>query len=252
MPGGIMVAMDQAFYADDLQRVGKTVPGQVWTMVRPSKGDEATKKLYGNLFPEWSRPDTKVDETLIENNHLVVWGGPDMNAFCARVADRLPVKIEKGKFTIGKRVYDQPGQSVRFLCPNPLNPNRYLIVYAWNDFKTAAADGFHGLGRKLLTPSAWGLRYADCQVWGANKGANTFSISMGGSTSVDYYTFDSCWQPPSEEPVGTLEHDVDFLSMHVLKADAIQEITGANVGLVALWCPDPIVGTASSRPGRSL
>ena len=112
--------------------------------LRPGKGDEAAKKLYGSQFPEWSSQDTQVDEALIKNSHLVVWGGTDVNAFCARVADKLPVKIEKGKFTIGSRVYDQPGQSVRFLCPNPLNPQRYLIVYAWNDFKTAAAGGFHG------------------------------------------------------------------------------------------------------------
>jgi len=184
MPGGIMVAMDQACYADDLRRVGDTVPGQVWSFVRPGKGDEATKKLCGRLFPEWSRQDTKVDEMLIEKNHLVVWGGPDMNAFCARVDDNLPVKIEKGKFTIGSKVYDKPGQSVRFLCPNPLNPKRYLIVYAWNDFKTAAAGGFHGLGGKFLTPSAWGLRHADCQVWGAHKATDTVSISMGGSSDV--------------------------------------------------------------------
>ncbi len=232
MPGGIMVAMDQANYSDDLRRVGHTVPGQTWSFVRPSQGDEAAQKLYDRQFPEWSRQDTKVDQALIEKNHLVVWGGPDMNAFCARVADKLPVKIEKGRFTIGSRVYDQPGQSVRFLCPNPLNPKRYLIVYAWTDFKTVAAGGFHGLGGKFLTPSAWGLRYADCQVWGENKAANSFSITMGASTSVDYYNFDAHWQPPSEEPLGSFQHDVDFQSLHVLKADAIQEITRADVGLV--------------------
>jgi len=236
LPGGIMVAMDKAFYADDLRRVGKYVPGQVWDFVRPTKGDDETRKLYARSFSKWARDDTKVDDKLIKNNHLVVWGGPDMNAFCARVADKLPVKIEKGKFTIGSRVYDKPGQSVRFLCPNPLNPKRYLIVYAWNDFKAAVRSGL-----KSTTPSAWGLRHADCQVWGVNKTANTFSIDMGGgsTTNVDFYTFDAYWRPPSVEPLGTLEHDVDFLSLHVLKADAIQEATGADVGLVGALTPGP-------------
>lgn len=241
MPGGVTVAMDQAAYADDLRRVGRRVPGQAWTQVRPTAGDEAARKLYARLFPDRSRKDTAVDEELIQNNHLVVWGGPDSNAFCARVADTLPVRIENGRFTIGTRVYDRPGQSVRFLCPNPLNPQRYLVVYAWNDLETVAARDFYGMGTRFFFPSAWGLREADCRVWGVEDASGSFSIDMAGgrAAATHCYTFDPYWQPPSEKPLGRLAHDVDFLSLHVLKADALREITGADVGLIGSLVPGP-------------
>lgn len=72
------------------------------------------------------------EQELAECN-LILYGGPEMNKLTARMADRLPVKFEDGRFLVGSAVYDQPTHCIAFLHPNPLSPKKYVLVYASND-----------------------------------------------------------------------------------------------------------------------
>ena len=55
--------------------------------------------------------------------NLLVYGGPDINKLAARFAADLPVKIERGKFTLGSKVYSI-GRRTALPCGflNPLHP----------------------------------------------------------------------------------------------------------------------------------
>lgn len=60
--------------------------------------------------------------------NLVLFGGAESNSFVRRVADRLPVRIADGKLALRGRIYDGPGAAVKFIYPNPVNPDRYVVV----------------------------------------------------------------------------------------------------------------------------
>ena len=73
--------------------------------------------------------DIAVTDAEIRSSNLVLWGDPSSNAVLARIAGKLPVKWEKdGSIRVGAKVFPA-GTSVPILVyPNPLNPNRYIVL----------------------------------------------------------------------------------------------------------------------------
>ena len=77
--------------------------------------------------------DTEVDQATLTTAHLVLYGGPDDNAILARIADRLPIRIEPGAITVGDERHVGRHLGVRFIYPSPLRPDRYVLVQASSD-----------------------------------------------------------------------------------------------------------------------
>ncbi len=46
------------------------------------------------------------------------------------IADKLPFKVEKNKFTIGTKTYKGDNLGFAAVYPNPLNPERYVVIYS--------------------------------------------------------------------------------------------------------------------------
>jgi acetyl esterase/lipase len=74
--------------------------------------------------------DVDVTETDIAAHNLILYGGPGDNRVTARVADRLPVRVSGGAVEVGGRRYAGPGVATLFCYPNPLNPDRLVVVLA--------------------------------------------------------------------------------------------------------------------------
>lgn len=208
-PGGIQTHMKLSMWArgDDYK-----VPGRLWSFVRPTGGTEAQRKLLPNPYAKWGTDDDKVSDKQLSERNLFCFGGPDMNKFVERIAPDLPITFGKGSFAIGNRTYDQPEQAVMFIHPNPLNPDRMLIIYAFNDLETAA--GIETVKKMFFkNPASWGFRTGDCVVY-----ANRKEPPM----AFDIVTFDSNWRAPDQTVLGTATEHFMPADLLRLKADSIK------------------------------
>jgi len=80
------------------------------------------------------RPRVKDDSAVtpddIGQHHLVLYGGPAANALTAKLAAKLPIAIERDAIRIGPQTYRGDDVGVALCYPNPLNPERYAVVFA--------------------------------------------------------------------------------------------------------------------------
>ncbi len=75
-------------------------------------------------------PDTACDEALMRNAHVVLYGNATNNAVLARIAGALPIRVEGEAVVVGADRYTGRDVGVRFVYPNPLAPERYVVVQA--------------------------------------------------------------------------------------------------------------------------
>jgi hypothetical protein len=72
--------------------------------------------------------DTEVTDADIARMNLVLWGTPQTNAVLRRIADRLPLKWEAGEIRMGAGTYDAAVHVPLLVYPNPLNPERSVVL----------------------------------------------------------------------------------------------------------------------------
>jgi len=76
------------------------------------------------------KDDADVTDEDIKAHHLVLYGGPDANAITARITRALPIRIERDRIGVGERSFQGSDVGVKLCYPNPLNPARYVVVFA--------------------------------------------------------------------------------------------------------------------------
>ena len=74
------------------------------------------------------KKDTEVTDEDIEGANLVLWGDPQSNKVLAKVVDRLPVSWSEGQVRVGDKGFDAGHHMPLMIYPNPLNPNRYVVL----------------------------------------------------------------------------------------------------------------------------
>ena len=97
--------------------------------------DAATRGARG--WPLWSwdleqevLADTELTEEIMRSAHVVLYGSPGDNAVLERIAGALPIRVESDAVVVGEERYEGRDVGVRFVYPNPLAPQRYVIVQA--------------------------------------------------------------------------------------------------------------------------
>ncbi len=210
------------------------IPDRRWMSVRPTGLDEATARLLTKWWPENAKADSDVtDQDLVECN-LMLYGGPEMNKLTARMADRLPVKFENGRFSVGSAVYDRPTHCIAFLHPNPLNPKKYVIVYACNDPAAFATNGFF----KMTGESIWKFRRGDAVISGIPAEPIKWGVAVRGSHYQQRHVmFGADWRPDERPPLGEATAAFDYLQLLRLRADALRESADVDVGII--WAHTP-------------
>ncbi|MFC1806369.1 hypothetical protein ACFL09_05245, partial [Planctomycetota bacterium] len=237
MPGGISTQIERSCYGNDYLKVAD----RQWLWVKPTGGDP---KLLGKWTNQWAKPDTDVTDDDVATRNLFVYGGPDINRFTARIADRLPVRFGKGRFTIGSAVYDQPSHCVKFIHPNPLNPRRYVVVYAFNEARAFAASDYFGTRQE----SSWKFRTGDCVVMGIPARPRKWGVAPRASRFEErHIIFGADWRPPAEAPVGEVTAPFGYPDLLRLRADAIREAAEADVGIIGAHTP-PYTRWADALP----
>lgn len=74
------------------------------------------------------KDDTSVTDEDIAAHHLVLWGDPKSNALLARMADRLGIRWDASGVHTPAAGYPANQFVPAFIYPNPLNPERYVVV----------------------------------------------------------------------------------------------------------------------------
>jgi pimeloyl-ACP methyl ester carboxylesterase len=91
-------------------------------------------------FGKWLRGDPRVKDDRavtaddIANHNLILFGDPWSNSVIAKVIGKLPVQWSKTQITIGGRTFDATTHAPALIYPNPLNPNRYVVINSGHTF----------------------------------------------------------------------------------------------------------------------
>ncbi len=112
-------------------------------VVGTTSKDALERRLVRGAAERWSRQwkrrfqcwppikdDSAVTDADIAARSLVLFGGPHANSLTARVMPRLPARIEGNKVLVGKREYSGADLGLKLCYPNPLNPQRLLVLQA--------------------------------------------------------------------------------------------------------------------------
>lgn len=84
-------------------------------------------------FIEASAEDLDSDD--IADANLILWGDPDSNPMIAEIIDRLPIEWTAGSFTFRGETYSTADHVPAFVFPNPLNPDRYVVINSGLTFR---------------------------------------------------------------------------------------------------------------------
>ena len=118
------------------------------------------------------KADAEVSDQDIAEKNLILVGTPKQNRLLARIADKLPASFLDDGVRIGGKDYRGPDVGLVMVYPNPLNPERYVL---------------------LLPEDYWGTRpldYPDYVVLQAPK------ESKGQGRILAKGNFDANWQGP--------------------------------------------------------
>ncbi|MHA2610597.1 MAG: carboxylesterase family protein [bacterium JZ-2024 1] len=73
--------------------------------------------------------DTEVNEEMIRNYHLILFGGPEFNYLTARWMPSLPVQLGENFVKIGDKTYPGSDFSLQMIYPNPQNPAKFIVIF---------------------------------------------------------------------------------------------------------------------------
>ena len=74
------------------------------------------------------RLDSEINDELIRDNNLILWGDPGSNRVLARIADKLPIHWTGAGITVGKETFPAATHALIAIYPNPLNSSRYVVL----------------------------------------------------------------------------------------------------------------------------
>ena len=74
------------------------------------------------------KTDAQVTDDDIRDCNLILYGSPFTNSIVAKIAPDLPIKIERDDYVVADRRVPRAGKGLMMICPNPLNPNRYVVI----------------------------------------------------------------------------------------------------------------------------
>jgi hypothetical protein len=71
----------------------------------------------------------------VANSNLVLWGDPSSNAVLAKILAKLPLTWTAEKLTLGTQSVSAADHAPVMIFPNPLNPQRYIVLNSGFTFR---------------------------------------------------------------------------------------------------------------------
>ena len=124
--------------------------GQAWNEAANRAALHRMRRLQRE-FPKWlrgdapSKTDREVSTEDIADKNLILFGDPGSNAWIARILDRLPLRWTRDALELGGGSYGAEAHLPALIFPNPLNPERYVVINSGHTFHTPEFQGTNAL-----------------------------------------------------------------------------------------------------------
>lgn len=107
--------------------------------------------------------DDKIGDAEIKNSNLILWGDPNSNKVLAKIAEKLPIKWSAKEITAGNDTYSSADNVLIMIYPNPLNPEKYVVLNS----------GFTFRENEYLNNAKQNAKLPDWAVVDVTNGANS-------------------------------------------------------------------------------
>jgi hypothetical protein len=156
-----------------------TPTGQPFNAIAAGRGQQELARFSAAFARDYcgdvrTKPDADITDADIANNNLVLFGDPGSNQLLARMLDHLPLKWTKDSITLAGKAYPAATHVPVLIYPNPLNPNRYIVI---NSGLSGDARGGNAFGDYAILQGA-----AD-------------ATGKSALASVESGVFNEVWQP---------------------------------------------------------
>jgi dienelactone hydrolase len=84
------------------------------------------------------KDDSAITDGDIANNNLILWGDIQSNKVLARIASKLPIQWTADNVVVGSRRFAAASNAPVMICPNPLNPSKYIVINSGITFREYA------------------------------------------------------------------------------------------------------------------
>jgi hypothetical protein len=91
------------------------------------------------------KSDNEITDADIRDRHLVLFGDPGSNRLIARVLAKSPLRWDAKSVRIGARTFDGENQLLIAIYPNPLNPEKYVVINSGHTFGEKDFKGTNAL-----------------------------------------------------------------------------------------------------------
>lgn len=140
---GLAGPLTDAYYGRSVHVYGTRDPEHTDALRRAAGRGARGWPMWLWSFQQPVVADTEVTDEMMRASHLVLYGTAGDNAVLERIRDRLPIRIEEDAVVAGDRRFAGNDVGTRFIHPNPLAPDRYVIVQG--GVTTAAVEAGHNL-----------------------------------------------------------------------------------------------------------
>jgi len=107
-----------------------------WTQSERAHATKMWRDIFRGDAPE--KVDTAITAEDIRTKHLVLWGDPSSNRLLARIQAQLPLAWDARQLVFRGKTYDAAHHAPVLIYPNPLNPERYIVLNSGIDFRDEA------------------------------------------------------------------------------------------------------------------
>jgi hypothetical protein len=107
---------------------------------KPCRSEAVDKWVHTELehaVTQWRRQmrgdavvklDSEITAKDIAESNLILWGDAQANQIVARIADKLPIQWSEKEVVVGDRKFDAAYHVPVAIYPNPLNPEKYVVL----------------------------------------------------------------------------------------------------------------------------
>jgi pimeloyl-ACP methyl ester carboxylesterase len=79
--------------------------------------------------------DHEVSDEWVLSANLVLFGDPKTNRMIEKISQALPIRWDESEIAIGSQTHPPAGRVVAMIYPNPLNPDRYVVLNSGFTFR---------------------------------------------------------------------------------------------------------------------
>jgi hypothetical protein len=134
---GLQGPIDDAFMDRFLmvRPTGKPLNDKVgtWAKAEMEHAIEHWRRQFRGDAPV--RDDDAVTDADIAASNLLLWGDPGSNKLLAKIARELPVRWDSQGVHVGDKTYSAEHHVPVLIYPNPLNPERYVVLNSGFTFR---------------------------------------------------------------------------------------------------------------------